>query len=254
MTRLAKIPVRYQPGSQWIYSLAPDVEARLVEVLSQMPFEEFLKQRLFKPLAMSDTHFWLTKEQYERLSAVHWSKDGVLVPWDDAHGHPGDSGHQAGNSASNAEPWASINKEGANHARIRGSYGLISTAEDYWRFAQMIDNGGELNGIRLLSPETVRYMTRDHVGSIDSTVLSQIQPGAGFGLGFGVIQDPVAAGFLNSEGSIWWDGAATTLWWADPQEDLVVVAMTQYLDQEGASLLQQLRPQLRAWIYGALLN
>jgi len=253
MSRLAKIPLRYQPGSRWAYSLAPDVQARLVEVLSGMSFDEFLKRRLFKPLGMENTRFWLSAEQYQHLAAVHWMKDGKVVPWDDIHGHPGEAGYQGGPSHTLTEPWASINKEIGDHKRIRGSLGLIGTAEDYWRFAQMIANGGELNGVRILSPQVVHYMTRDHLGAIDSTMLAEIEKGTGFGLGFGVIKDAAAAGFMNAEGSVFWDGAASTLWWADPKEDIVVVAMTQYLDSPGPDL-QLLRPQVRALVYGALVR
>jgi CubicO group peptidase (beta-lactamase class C family) len=250
MSRVGKVPLRYQPGSRWAYSLAPDVQARLVEVLSGMSFDEFLKQRLFKPLGMKDTSFWLTPEQNKRLSAVHWTKNGTIVPWDDVHGHPDEANHQGGAGETLQEPFASINKEVGDRKLKPGSFGLVGTAEDYWRFAQMILDQGKFGGTRLLSPQIVQYMERDHLGTIDSAALASVEKGTGFGLGFAVTKDPAAAGFMNSEGSVWWDGAATTLWWADPKEDLIVVAMTQYLD-DGPNV-RLLRPQMRALVYSAL--
>lgn len=252
MSKLAHIPLRYQPGTRWAYSLSPDVEARLVEVLSGMPFDAFLKQRVFQPLGMSSTGYWLSSEQARRLAAVHWMKNGKPTPWDDVHGHPGAANHQGENTEPISEPWASINEVVGDHKRMGGSFGLVGTAEDYWRFAQMILNDGELDGVRLLSPQVVHYMTRDHLGSIDSTNPAVIGKGTGFGLGFGVTTNAAAAGFMNSEGSIWWDGALATLWWADPKQDLVVVAMTQWLDSGPG--LDLLRPQVRALVYGALVN
>src|ERR1700730_11986503 len=151
---------RQQVGLQ-LGSQRGSAPARLVEVISNMPFEDFLKQRRFKPLGMEDTLLWLSAEQYKRLAAVHWMKDGSVVPWGDIHGHPGD--YEGGASHALVEPWASINKEAGDHKRIRGSFGLIGTAADYLRFAQMMENGGELNGVRVLSPQVVRYVTRDHL-------------------------------------------------------------------------------------------
>lgn len=254
MDKIVKIPLRYQPGTRWEYSHAPDIQARLVEVLSGMPFEDFLKQRLFAPLGMNDTGFWLSKSQRSRLSAVHWEKNGQLVTWGDANGFPTSANFQGGDGKTLTEPWASIN-DVDNHKRKGGNFGLIGTAGDYWRFAQMIANGGELNRVRILSPQVVDYMTRDHLASIDSTAVAAsvgVKGGIGFGLGFGTIEDPVAAGCTISTGSIFWDGSATTLWWADRTKDMVVVAMTQYMGT-GPNLFA-LRPQLRALVYSALVD
>ncbi|MGC3982793.1 MAG: serine hydrolase domain-containing protein [Steroidobacteraceae bacterium] len=254
MHKIAKIPLRYQPGTRWEYSLSSDIQARLVEVLSGIPFEEFLNQRLFTPLGMNDTGFWLPNSQRRRLSAVHWEKDGQLVTWDDANGHPANIHFQNGDGSTLIEPWASIN-DVDSHKRKGGCFGLIATAEDYWRFAQMIANGGELSGTRILSPQVVDYMIKNHVASVDSTALAKclvVKGGIGFGLGFASVEDPVTAGFINSPGSIFWDGSGTTLWWADRKEHLVVVAMTQYMGA-GPNLVV-LRPQVRELVYSALLN
>jgi CubicO group peptidase (beta-lactamase class C family) len=131
---------------------------------------------------------------------------------------------------------------------------LVATAEDYWRFAQMMLNGGQFEGYRFLSPRTVRYMTRDHLGSVSIPKNEQGDPsGIGWGLGFALLNDPVAAEIIGSDGSLFWAGAATTLFWIDPKEDIVVVVMTQHLEAPSVDWLT-LRSQMSAMVYGALLQ
>jgi len=125
-----------------------------------------------------------------------------------------------------SEPWL-VNSYTVNHKHKGGSFGMESTAEDYWRFAQMMLNGGELNGVRILSPQVVHYIARDHLGAIDSHMLKSIMDGVGFGLGFAVMKDPAATGLMSNEGTLFWGGAAETHFWIDPKADLVAVAMTQ---------------------------
>jgi CubicO group peptidase (beta-lactamase class C family) len=240
MTKLAKIPLRYQPGTKWVYSVGPDIQARLVEVLSGMPFDQFLEQRLFKPLGMKDAAFWLPPAQAKRLATVHWLKNGKLVPLDEAHGHP------EGGVILN--PW-SVNSYTVNHKHKGGSFGVVGTAEDYWRFAQAMLDGGALGGVRLLSPRIVQYMARDHLGAINIQLPNGAPAGYGFGLGFAVVKDPPAIGFVSSDGSFYWSGAAATHFWIDPKEDLVVVAMTQHM---GVPAVSALAGQLHALVYGAL--
>jgi CubicO group peptidase (beta-lactamase class C family) len=243
MGKLSRIPLRYQPGTQFVYSVGPDVQARLVEVLSGMPFEEFLQKRLFNPLGMKDAGFWVAPEKANRLATVYWAKDSKLQPLDDAHGHPP--------GGILVEPIL-VNSYTANHSHKGGSFGLVSTAEDYWRFAQMMLNGGELQGTRVLAPRVVRYMARDHLGTIRMEGPGDRPSGLGFGLGFAVIRDPAAVGYLSSEGTYFWFGAANTHFWIDPKEDLIVVAMTQ---QMGGGLgMESLLPQLRTLVYSALLD
>jgi CubicO group peptidase (beta-lactamase class C family) len=247
MKRLARLPLRYQPGTKWVYSIGQDVQARLVEIFSAMPFDEFLEKRLFAPLGMKDSGFWVKADKASRLAAVHWSKDGKLVPFDEAHGYPKSKPTDFLLQASN------INSYASNNAHKGGSYGLLGTAEDYWRFAQMMLNGGEFEGVRFLSPRTVRYMTRDHLGSVSILNDNGGPSGIGWGLGFAVLNDPVAAGLVGSEGSFYWAGAAATTFWIDPKEDVVVVVMTQHLQ---APLVdwQTLRSQMSAMVYGALIH
>lgn len=240
--RLAKLPLRYQPGTKFVYSVGPDVQVRLVEVLSGMPIDQFLRERLFEPLGMTDTGFWVPPDKAGRLATVYWMKKGKLTPIDDAHGSPGDMWL--------SQPWT-VNSYTVNHRRKGGSYGLVSTAEDYFRFAQMMLNGGELNGTRILAPQTVQYMTRDHLGPIGLPDADGKPSGLGFGLGFAVMEDPAAARSVSSVGSYFWDGYAQTHFWIDPKEDMVVVAMTQHV---GVPVADELWGQLRALVYSALEN
>jgi CubicO group peptidase (beta-lactamase class C family) len=241
MSRLSKIPLRYQPGTQFVYSVGPDVQARLVEVLSGKSFDEFLQKRLFNPLSMKDAGFWVPPDRANRLATVYWAKGGKLVPLDEAHGHP-----QGGIVA---EP-RMVNSYTVNHKHKGGSFGLVSTAEDYWRFAQMMLNGGQLAGTRILSPQVVHFMARDHLGTIPMGGSGYRLSGIGFGLGFAVMKDPAQAGYMSSEGTVFWAGAADTHFWIDPKEDLVVVVMTQ--DMGGAPGLETLLPQIRTLVYSAL--
>jgi CubicO group peptidase (beta-lactamase class C family) len=242
MTRLSKIPLRCQPGTRFVYSIAPDVQARLVEVLSGMSFDDFLAKRLFGPLGMRDTGFSLPADKASRLATVYWDKDGKLAPLDDAHGHP--------DGSTVMEP-SSVNSYTADHKRKGGAFGLVSTAEDYWRFAQMILNGGVFNGTRILSPQTVHYMSINHLGPIPMDAPDGRPSGLGFGLGFAVVEDPAQVGYTSNVGSLFWWGLADTYFWIDPKEDLVVVAMTQHMNVPAADALLG---QLRTLVYSALMQ
>jgi len=240
---LAKIPLRYQPGTKFEYSIGQDVQARLVEILSGMPFDQFLQRRLFEPLGMKDTGYWV--KDPSRLSAVHWSKEGHLVPCDDAHGCP--------KPTSFLLEAANINSYTKDNIHKGGSYGLVGTAEDYWRFGQMMLSGGQLEGRRILSGSTVHYIARDHLGPVSITDALGNPSGIGWGLGFAVLKDPAAAGLIGSEGSFYWSGAANTTFWVDPKDDIVVVAMTQHMEAPTVDLAD-LRSQLSAMVYGALIQ
>lgn len=240
MERLSKLPLRYQPGTRFVYSVGPDVQARLVEVLSGEPFDVFLKSRLFEPLGMKDTGFWVPEQKASRLATVYWAKDGKLTPLDEAHSHPGGDEFVY-------QPW-SVNSYMVDHKRKGGSFGLVSTAEDYWRFAQMMLNGGELNGARILSPSVVKFMTEDH---LEPAGIPDLQNGDGFGLGFAVMKNQAAAGYMGSPGTFAWAGVAATDFWIDPKEDIVVVAMTQHMSVPAAD---DLWGQLRTLVYSALMS
>jgi CubicO group peptidase (beta-lactamase class C family) len=141
-----------------------------------------------------------------------------------------------------------VNSYTVNHKRKGGSFGLVATAEDYWRFAQMILNGGELNGVRILSPQTVHFMGQDH---LEPAGIPDYEKGSGFGLGFAVIENQAAAGTLGSDGGLSWGGAATTSFWIDPKEDIVVIAMTQHMSAPAAV---DAVAQLRTLVYSALIG
>jgi len=239
MTLLSEIPLMNQPGSQYRYSVGPDVALRLVEIISGMPADDYLEQRLFEPLGMDSSGYWVDSDNAHRLGPVHWLKDGDLVPISEEYGWP--------NGGVLLEPW-SVNSYTFDHEFKGGSFGLLSTTEDYWRFAQTLLNGGELEGQRILGSGTVDFMRRNHLTSQQRASYS---PAMGFGLGFGVIEDPAGLGYPSSEGNYYWGGAAATSFWIDPVEDIVVVGMTQHMGAPGAS---SIRGELSALVYGALTD
>jgi CubicO group peptidase (beta-lactamase class C family) len=214
--RLAGIPLRHQPGTKWQYSVAVDVQGYLVEVLSGQKLDVFLQKRLFEPLNMVDTGFYVPKEKVNRLAQLYtYGKDGHLIP-------PSrfDESTQLGGVQIHADEI--VARYLAPPTFLSGGGGLVSTAADYLRFAQMLLNGGELDGIRILSPLTVDLMRRNQL----PRDVKEIAPGIGFGLDFAVIDDPVAADGI-SKGEYYWTGAAGTWFWIDPVEDLVFVGMIQ---------------------------
>ena len=201
--KLSKIPLRQQPGSMWHYSVAVDVQGYLVEVLSGQKFDEFLNERLFGPLGMNDTAFYVSEDRADRFAQVYThDADGNLMAQEGF-----------GGSRSYFDP--------PNF--LSGGGGLVSTTMDYMRFSQMLLNGGELDGVRILAPSTVRLMHMNHL----PRDVKEMSPGAGFGLDFGVVLDPVAHDGI-SKGEYWWGGAAGTWFWIDPKEDLVFVGMIQH--------------------------
>ena len=237
MTALSKIPLMNQPGSQYRYSIGPDVALRLVEVISGMSADDYLEQRMFDRLGMDDTGYMVNSDNAHRLSPIHWRKNGELVPIDKAHGRP--------RGGVLAEPW-SVNSYTFDHEYKGGSLGLVSTTEDYFRFAQAILNGGELNGERLLGAKTVEFMSRNHLSEEQNSTFS---PALGFGLGFATIEDATGVGYPATEGTFYWSGAASTYFWIDPVEDIVVVSMTQHM---GVRETGAVRGELSALVYGAL--
>jgi CubicO group peptidase (beta-lactamase class C family) len=212
---LGKAPLNFQPGTRWQYSYAHDVQAWLVQRLSGMKFDEYLRKRLFEPLGMNDTSFGLPKDKLKRLTTVYGPKEpppGVfsLVPL-----QPGMVlVEKAGEG-----PYLKHDKTPA------GGTGLISTAEDYYRFAQMLVNGGEYNGARILSRKTVELMTANHVPPGAPGLLN---PAVGYGLGVSSVIDQAGAGNLGSRGQFGWGGYASTYVIMDPVEKLVAILMVQY--------------------------
>lgn len=202
---LAELPLVYQPGSQWQYSVATDVVGRLVEVISGLSLDQYLKQRIFEPLGMKDTRFFVDREDAHRLAAQYRPGEDERIVEQDPGGE---------NSR-----WVNGPK-----TLFRGAGGLVSTVDDYLKFQQMMLNGGELNGERLLAPATVSLMIDNHTGDLPIWLGG---PGIGFGLGYGVVVDRGAAATPLSEGAAYWGGAYCTISWLDPEQELVAVLMTQ---------------------------
>ncbi len=204
--KLGKLPLVFHPGEKWHYSVAVDVQGHLIEMLSGMPLDRFLEERIFKPLGMVDTGFHVPKAKLDRLAQLY-------APTEE----PNKKLRVADASVSE---W--FVKPGTFFS---GGGGLLSTTGDYVRFAQMMLNGGELNGVRLLGRKTVELMTTDHTDGIDMSLT--LRPGWGFGLGVAVHEDPGTSGSAVSVGTFSWGGAAGTRVWMDPVEDLVVIYMVQ---------------------------
>ena len=205
IAKLAKLPLNYHPGEDWQYSIATDVVGHLVEIISGMSLDEFLKERIFGPLDMPDTQFYMDEDKADRLTAQYTPGDENKITLQD----PGSAESR----------WISGPK-----TLFRGAGGLASTARDYLRFQQMVLNGGELDGARLLAPATVSLMLENHTGDLDLWLPG---PGIGFGLGYGVVVDRGEAATPLSLGAGYWGGAYCTLSWVDPAQDLVAVLMTQ---------------------------
>ncbi|WP_447752368.1 serine hydrolase domain-containing protein [Sphingopyxis fribergensis] len=240
---VAKVPLVYQPGTIWNYSLAPDIQARLVEILSGESFAGFIQKRIFAPLGMVDTSFAVREDMAGRVASVYWRDGETLTRWREGAMPPLPP-------IISKWPQPFFNLDNLDVVSERGSFGLYSTVGDYLRFAQMLLNGGELGGVRIIGAETLDLMTADSVG--DLPLMWPVQ-GLGFGLGFAVLRDPKAAGYAGTPGMFHWDGALGTVMWVDRERGLVVVGMAQHL------LIEELTPdalgaELRNHIYPALLD
>jgi CubicO group peptidase (beta-lactamase class C family) len=204
VTRLARLPLNFEPGDAWEYGVATDVVGRLVEIISGQSLDVFLRERLFGPLAMGDTHFYLPRAKLARFAALY---------------RPGSQGLELVEGATMDSRFVR-----EPHSYFSGAGGLVSTARDYFRFSQMMLNGGELDGVRILGRKTVELMTMNHTGDHDVWLVG---PGHGFGLGYAVVRDPAAVAMPYSAGTYFWWGAFNTTFWIDPQEKLIGVLLTQ---------------------------
>jgi CubicO group peptidase (beta-lactamase class C family) len=227
---LAKAPLVHQPGTVWEYGLAIDVLGRVVEKVAGTRLGDYLEQRLFKPLHMSDTAFWVQADKRTRLA------EPLAV--DPATGTP--------------NKLIDVSAEPKNDS---GGAGAVSTAMDYLRFAQMMLAGGVIDDTRILSRTTVTLMTSDHLGSEIGTTVQPGQlllgvPGYTFGLSFAVRKEPGIAGMAGSQGDYTWGGAAGTYFWIDPKEQLVGVLMT----QQGGPIRQYYRRLIKQLVYQAIVD
>jgi len=216
--RLATIPLLFQPGDYWEYSLSDDVLGRLVEVVSGMPFDKFLHEHLNQPLGMKDTYFFPPTEKVPRLATAY-----AYDPQKGLHPILDNQVLEEGGL-----PYTADYPYNGPHTYFSGGGGLCSTAEDYYRFCQMMLNGGELNGVRILSRKSVELMSQNHVpGKPDGT---------GYGLGFGVYNEPQQLKELGSVGTFYWGGFYYTSFVIDPKEDLIAIFMGQLNPAEGLNL------------------
>jgi CubicO group peptidase (beta-lactamase class C family) len=227
----AALPLLFQPGAEWNYGVSTDVLGRVVEVASGQSLDEFFAERILRPLGMTDTTFRVEDDRAARLAALYGvgPRRGLVrlgAPWDNAR---------------------------VNSAMLSGGGGLVSTAADYHRFLQLLldrpdSPAGELEGVRLLSPRTVRYMGRNHLpGGVDIATFGRAlyaespMHGSGFGLGFAVVTDPAALKVDCSAGELSWGGAASTAFWIDQAEGLTVSFFTQLMPSNSLPLRAQLR-------------
>ena len=233
---LAQLPLEFSPGTRWNYSVSTDVVGHLIEVISGQPLDAYLRDSILDPLGMRDTGFVVAEEQIPRFAANYLRQpDGTLKLIDDPE-----------------------QSEYRECSFFSGGGGLVSTAPDYFRFTAMLRNRGELDGVRLLGRKTVELMTTNHLpGGQDLTQLAQAgmftetaYAGVGFGLGFSVMQSPARAHILGTPGEYAWGGAASTAFWVDPVEDLIVIFMTQLMPSSSYPL----RRDLRVLTYASLID
>ena len=217
--RLAAMPLNFHPGDQWEYGPATDVVGRLVEVISGLTLDQFLQQHIFAPLQMRDTHFYLPPAKLNRFVANYQpdNKNGNKIKLLEA-------------------PNAESRYVKEPHVYFSGAGGLVSTAADYARFHQMMLNGGELDGVRILGRKTVELMTTNHIGDLSAWLVGA---GYGFGLGYSVVKDVGASGQPGSVGQYGWGGAFCTYFQVDPVEELIGIVMTQVRPYDHLNIRQE---------------
>ncbi|MEO8311235.1 MAG: serine hydrolase domain-containing protein [Caldimonas sp.] len=228
---LGRVPLEFSPGTAWNYGVSTDVVGHLVSVVSGLPFDEFVRSRILQPLGMHDTDFHVPAAKVARFADCYVkSAAGALAP---------------------APPQDYLKPPGAPS----GGGGLVSTGADYLRFCEMLRRGGELDGVRLLGPKTLRLMRANHLpGGRDLADMSvsmfseATYQGVGFGLGFAMTTDPVKCGVSSSPGEYWWGGLASTAFWVDPVEDVCVVFLTQLIPSSSYPIRRELRTMVNAAI------
>ncbi|GAA2807375.1 serine hydrolase domain-containing protein [Saccharopolyspora taberi] len=231
----AAMPLMFDPGQAWNYGVSTDVLGRVVEVASGQRLDEFFRGRILDPLGMHDTTFGVAEADADRLAALY-------------------SADPAGRAVRN-EQFGRVGLEVPK--ALSGGGGLVSSAGDYHRFLRMLLGGGELDGVRIIGNRTLRYMTRNHLpggADLESIALGSFSEvtnaGKGFGLGFAVVDDPVAGKVLSSAGEFSWGGLASTAFWVDPAEELTVLFLTQLVP----SSVHPIRTQLHQLVYQALVD
>ncbi len=236
--KLGEIPLKFQPGAQWHYSVAVDVTGLVVQRISGQSFDAYLDEHIFQPLQMIDTSFAVPEDKLDRFLPNHYidPETKVLTQTE-----------PQGNSAM---------QDYQNVTLFSGGGGLVSSTMDYMRFAEAMRNGGALDGARILGPKTVDYMATNHLpasinsgGTGEAPILGTQLNGFGFGLGFGLVTDPAAGGVMGSAGEYNWGGAAGTVFWIDPVEEVTVVGMIQLMGSP-----YPFRSDLKVATYQALVD
>jgi len=228
VTRMAALPFDAQPGEKYVYGYNTDILGVVVERASGMPLDEYLRTRVFEPLKMRDTYFYLPPAKADRLATVYSATPSGKI-------------ERAPTPGTMVSQGAYV--EGPRKS-FSGGAGIVSTALDYARFLQMMLGGGELEGVRILGRKSVELMTVDHIGALET------EPGRGFGLGFSVLKDVGLRGTPGSVGEFGWGGAYHSTYWVDPKEQLVVVYFTQLLPNAGLDD----HAKLRALLYQAIVD
>lgn len=234
--KLSQLPLLYSPGTSWNYSVAHDVLGYLVELISEKNLEQFLIERLFLPLNMVDTSFSVPTDKLHRLSACYTRGDNDSLKLVD--------------SSANSKFSASV-------SFLSGGGGLVSSADDYLRFCRMLYRQGELDGIRILSRKSIELMTTNHLGNnrdLDSfgeqSFAESSYAGFGYGLGVSVMLDPSIAQIIGTPGEFSWGGLASTYFWVDPKEELIVIFLTQLMPSSSYPI----RREMRVLTYQAIIN
>jgi CubicO group peptidase (beta-lactamase class C family) len=234
--KLAKIPLAYQPGKGWTYSVSMDIQGYIIEKLSGQSLPEFMEQHIFKPLGMRDAGFFVPGSKRSRFVTLYRANANGELAADGTPGSPADYAEQP--------------------TMASGGGGMVSTAEDYYRFAQMLGNGGELGGTRILSPSSVHLMASNHLPPSLLTGefgigMQTLRPGFGYGYNCAVVFDPPQANLPEGKDTFFWDGAAGTWFWVDPTNDVVFVGMIQRLLGPSSPPLEF---QSRSVVYQALVK
>lgn len=235
--RTSTIPLLFQPGEHWFYSVGMDIQGYVIEKLSGQTFGDYLQSRMFEPLGMVDTGFFVPDEKYDRFSEVYGfdPETGALVPL----------------------PFPSLMFRKETIAFESGGGGLVSTMDDYERFAQMLVNRGTLDGVQILKPETIDVMTTNVLteGQFLSSAgmsLGDVYPGLGMGLTVGTVEDAAAVPSKIPNGSFFWSGAASTWFWVDPVNELTFIGMVQIFDNNNPNGPLELRETSSSAVYSAM--
>jgi CubicO group peptidase (beta-lactamase class C family) len=233
--RLAALPLAFEPGTRWNYSVSTDLLGRVIEVISGQPLDRFLHQRILGPLGMEDTFFEVPEDRLDRLASLY--------------SRPPEGGMKLTDEAPTTVLRAGSVKQ------ISGGGGLVSTIDDYLRFAEMQRRGGALGDVRIIGPRTMALMASNHLpgdlASMGQPVFSEVTfTGIGFGLGGWVMLDPARAQTLGSPGDFGWGGMASTVYWVDPREEMVVIFAIQLMPSSSYPN----RKELRALVYSSLVD